>query len=76
MIIDESTWLAHYGILRKSGRYPWGSGGTQSERNQTFLSTVDGLRRQGMSEVEIARGFGLTVTQLRNTKTIANNAEK
>ena len=76
MIIDESDWLAHYGILRKSGRYPWGSGGTQSERNQTFLSTVDGLRRQGMSEVEIARGFGLTVTQLRNTKTIANNAEK
>ena len=21
-------YLAHYGILRKSGRYPWGSGGS------------------------------------------------
>lgn len=76
MIIDEETYLAHYGILRKSGRYPWGSGGTQSERNQTFLSTVDGLRRQGMSDTEIARGFGLTTTQLRAANSIAKSEEK
>jgi DNA-binding CsgD family transcriptional regulator len=76
MEMDEDTWLEHYGILRKSGRYPWGSGGTQEERNRTFLSTIDGLREQGMSDTEIARGFGMTTTQLRAGRSIAKNAEK
>lgn len=76
MIIDEADYLAHYGILRKSGRYPWGSGGTQSERNRSFLSTVEGLRKDGMSEADIARGFGMTTTQLRAVKSIARNEEK
>jgi DNA-binding CsgD family transcriptional regulator len=74
--LTEEEWLAHYGILRKSGRYPWGSGGTQSERNKTFLSTVDGLRKQGLSDTEIARGLGLTTTQLRAAGSIAKNEEK
>lgn len=81
MIIDEETYLAHYGILRKSGRYPWGSGGTQSERNRTFLSTVDDLRKKGLSDTEIARGFStpehpFTTTMLRNVSSIAKNEEK
>lgn len=76
MEFDEEAYLAHYGILRKSGRYPWGSGKTQEERNRTFLSTVDGLRREGLSDTEIARGFGITTTQLRASRSIAKNAEK
>lgn len=76
MIIDESDYLEHYGILRKSGRYPWGSGETQTERNRTFLSTVETLRKQGMSDTEIARGFGITTTKLRDARSIAKNAEK
>ena len=76
MIVSEDEYLAHYGILRKSGRYPWGSGETQSERNRTFLSTVDDLHSKGMSETEIARGFGITTTQLRAVKSIAKTAEK
>lgn len=76
MLIDEETYLAHYGILRKSGRYPWGSGGTQSERNRSFLSMVDDLRKQGMTETQIAESFGLTTTQLRASKSIARNQEK
>lgn len=76
MIVNEQDYLAHYGILRKSGRYPWGSGGTQSERNRSFLSTVEGLQRDGMSPTEVARGFGMTTTQLRALKSIAKNAEK
>lgn len=76
MLIEEQNYLAHYGILRKSGRYPWGSGGTQSERNRTFLSTVEDLRGQGLSETEIARGFGVTTTQLRAAKSIAKNEQK
>lgn len=76
MIIDEETYLAHYGILRKSGRYPWGSGETQSARNRSFLDTVNDLRSDGMSEADIARGFGMTTTQLRAARSIAKNEEK
>ncbi|HMS83584.1 MAG TPA: hypothetical protein PKD12_08040 [Nitrospira sp.] len=71
MVIDEETYLEHYGILRKSGRYPWGSGGNQDARNRTFLDTIEGLRKDGMSDTDIARGFGMTTTQLRAVKSIA-----
>lgn len=76
MIVDEDEYLAHYGILRKSGRYPWGSGGTQDERNRSFLGSVESLRKEGLSEVEIARGFGITTTQLRAAKSIAKTEQK
>lgn len=76
MIIDEETYLAHYGILRRSGRYPWGSGDSQSARNRSFLDQVAGLQKQGLSETEIARGFGITTTQLRAAKSIAKNEER
>jgi predicted transcriptional regulator len=77
VIIPEQDYLAHYGILRKSGRYPWGSGETQSERNRSFLDTVETMRKtHNMSETEIAQGFGMTTTQLRTLKTIAKNEEK
>jgi DNA-binding CsgD family transcriptional regulator len=74
--MDEENYLAHYGILRKSGRYPWGSGDTQGQRNKSFLDYVDGLKKQGLSEVEIAAGQGLTTTELRAAKSIAKNEQK
>jgi len=76
MILEEDEYLEHYGILRKSGRYPWGSGDTQAERSQTFLGMVKDLRDEGLSDTEIARGFGMTTSQLRDTNTMARNAKK
>lgn len=76
MIIDEADHLAHYGILRKSGRYPWGSGETPGERTQTFLGTIKDLRAKGLTDTEIARGFGMTTSELRNTNTLARAAQK
>lgn len=77
MDIDEADYLAHYGILRKSGRYPWGSGGNQATRNNMFLDMVEGLRKnEGMSEAEIAKGFGITTTELRAAKSIAKNEQR
>lgn len=79
MEIKEEDYLAHYGILRKSGRYPWGSGpgsGTQSGRNKKFLDIVADLRSKGMSDVEICRGFDISTTQLRAAKSIAKNEQK
>jgi len=76
LIISEGDYLAHYGILRKSGRYPWGSGGPEYANNRDFLGMVEGLRKQGLSEKEIADGLGITTTQLRAAKSIAKNEEK
>lgn len=76
MIIDESSYLAHYGILRRSGRYPWGSGKDTEQRSRDFLGMVDDLRKQGLKETEIAAGFKMTTTELRAAKSIAKNAVK
>jgi hypothetical protein len=71
VIRTEEEHLAHYGILRRSGRYPWGSGGSESTRNRSFLDTIDMHKKDGMSETEIARGYGITTTQLRAAKSQA-----
>lgn len=73
MIVPEDNYLAHYGILRRSGRYPWGSGGPERGGSKNFLGYVEDLRKQGMSEVDIAKGLGVTTTQLRAAKSIAKN---
>jgi DNA-binding CsgD family transcriptional regulator len=75
VIIAEDQYLAHYGILRKSGRYPWGSGGSQSTRNRSYLDHLDMLRKQGLSDTEIARGLGITRNQLTAARTIALNQQ-
>ncbi|MGW8178053.1 MAG: helix-turn-helix domain-containing protein [bacterium] len=76
MKMESEDYLAHYGILRRSGRYPWGSGGNVEARSRDFLGYVAGLKKQGLSDVEIARGVGMTTSQLRDTRTIARNAKK
>jgi predicted transcriptional regulator len=61
---------------------PWGSGGPErvstnpNKRNKQFLDYVDGLRRDGMSEVDIAKGMGISTTQLRAAKSIAKNEKR
>jgi hypothetical protein len=78
-VVDEEQYadfLMHYGILRESGRYPWGSGETQSQRNRDFLATVDALKKKGLSDTEIARGFDMTTTAYRAAKSIAKNEQK
>jgi hypothetical protein len=75
-IIPEDDYLAHYGILRKSGRYPWGSGGPERASNKGFLGYVAQLQKEGLSEAEIATGLGINTTQLRAAKSIARNEER
>ena len=77
MIIEEHTRdeLIHYGTPRHSGRYPWGTHGWgagdtgQDPRNMSFLDFIDHLARQGLSDVEIAKGFALSTTELRSKRT-------
>lgn len=63
--------LRHYGILRRSGRYPWGSGADEYARSQKFYQIVNGLKSQGIPDTEIAKAVGLSVADLRSTRTIA-----
>lgn len=77
MIIEEETYLEHYGILRRSGRYPWNSGSnSQDTRNRTFLEWIKDLRSKGLSETEIARGIEVSTTTLRAAQSIANNQQR
>lgn len=71
MSITEDAHLEHYGILRRSGRYPWGSGSTQNARNRSFIGTIEEMRRQGLTDDEIRKGFDISSTEWRAAKTIA-----
>lgn len=51
--------LLHYGMPRRSGRYPWGSGEDAYQRTRDFLGRVEELRNQGKSERDIAEALGI-----------------
>ncbi len=68
--------LMHYGMPRRSGRYPWGSGDNPYQHSGDFLSRVNELKKQGLSETEIARTMGLSTTQLRVQKSLANSERR
>lgn len=68
--------IKHYGTPRHSGRYPWGSGGDPYQRNSEFLKQVEILRKQGLSNTEIARGLGMTTTEFRARSSIAKNEKR
>jgi hypothetical protein len=84
MIINEDDYLSHYGILRRSGRYPWGSGSTENARNKAFLDYVDELRSKGLTDKQIVEGLNLnkaekdqiSTTELRAARTIAKNQQQ
>lgn len=76
MFTEEENYFAHYGVLRRSGRYPYGSGGPEKAGNREFLDYTDSLRRKGLSDTDIARGMGITLNQLRAARSIAKNEQK
>ena len=71
--------LMHYGIPRRSGRYPWGSGDDPYQRgDKDFLGRIDELKKQGWSETpeNIQKEFGLTTSQYRTEKALAKNERR
>ena len=71
--------VKHYGVKRRSGRYPWGSGKNPYQHSGDFLSRVEELHRKGLSEKAIVDAINaelpadqqITTTQLRAYKSIA-----
>ena len=68
--------LMHYGVARRSGRYPWGSGDNPYQHSGDFLSRVQSLKKSGMSETDIANTMGLTTTQLRTQMSLAKDERR
>ena len=68
--------LKHYGILRRSGRYPWGSGEQPFQSGGDWLSYVTALRESGMTYNEIADHLGIKVGPLRGRITVYNDERK
>ena len=90
MKVTEEDYLMHYGILRKSGRYPWGSGANPLQRSKTFLDIVEQHKKvDGMTESQIAKAYSpvdkdgniikdeqMTVADLRAMKSRAGTEVK
>lgn len=71
-LAEVDTTLAHYGVKRRSGRYPWGSGDTPFQRSGDFLSRVMELESQGFTQKEIADAVYVdNTTDLRIYRRIA-----
>ena len=47
-IVEEM--LMHYGMPRRSGRYPWGSGDNPYQHSGDFLSRVEEMKRDNFTE--------------------------
>ena len=41
--------LEHYGMPRRSGRYPWGSGENPYQHAVDFIGRVEQMRKDGFS---------------------------
>ena len=79
--------LMHYGIKRRSGRYPWGSGEDPYQSGTDFLGRVEEMRKQGITytdengktwtgDVAIAKTMGLTSTQFRTELSLAKDERR
>lgn len=71
--------LMHYGIARRSGRYPWGSGEDPYQHGSgDFLGRIELLKKSGWEETpeNIMKEFGLTTTEYRNEKAICRNERR
>ena len=76
--LTDDEFLEHYGMPRRSGRYPWGSGEDPYQHEGDFLSRVEKLKAKGWKETpeNIKKEFGLTTSQYRIEKSICNDERK
>lgn len=85
-IVDDI--LMHYGVKRRSGRYPWGSGDTPYQRSGDFLSRVEQLRQEKITytdpvtgkkytgDTAIAKTLGMSSTTFRTQVALAKDERR
>lgn len=74
-LVEEDT-LMHYGVKRRSGRYPWGSGDNPYQHGGDFLARVEELQRLGKTEKQIADELHLSTTDLRMQVRVAKHERR
>lgn len=80
--------LEHYGMPRRSGRYPWGSGEDPYQSSKDFMGRVDEMRKKGFTytdpetgkkytgDTAIAKSLGLSSTDFRTSYAIAKDQRR
>ena len=83
---DEDA-LMHYGVKRRSGRYPWGSGDDPYQHGRDFLGRVEEMRKSGFTytdekgktwtgDTAIAKSLGMSTTDFRTEIGLASNERR
>ena len=83
----RDEFLEHYGMPRRSGRYPWGSGKEPYQHSGDFLSRVEEMKNNNFTftdkdgktytgEVAIAKSMGLSTTQFRTQLSLAKDERR
>ena len=83
-ISSNESVLEHYGTKFHSGRYPWGSGDNPYQHSGDFLSRIEELKKQGLSEKDIVKSindslpkeYQMSPTEFRVAKRTAIHEKK
>ena len=73
---DDGESLEHYGMPRRSGRYPWGSGDNPYQHEGYFEKRYKELKDAGYSDKEMAEALGMSINEMRAAHSIHSNEEK
>lgn len=69
--------LMHYGVKKRSGRYPYGSGDNPYQHSGDFVSRAKSLKEKGFTEKDIAKEMGFeSTTDYRHAYSIAKNEKR
>lgn len=85
--MTDEEYLEHYGMPRRSGRYPWGSGEEPYQSSRDFVGRVDEMRKNNFTYVDkkgniltgdkaIAEKLGYSTTDFRTVYSIAKDQRR
>lgn len=85
--ISQGEYLEHYGMPRRSGRYPWGSGDNPYQHGEDFLSRVEECRKSNFTytdndgkkwtgDTAIAKSLNLSTSEFRTEIALAKNERR
>lgn len=85
--MTDEEYLEHYGMPRRSGRYPWGSGEEPYQSSRDFIGRIDEMRKNNFTYVDkkgniltgdkaIAEKLGYSTTDFRTVYSIAKDQRR
>ena len=85
--MSDEEYLEHYGMPRRSGRYPWGSGNEPYQHSRDFLGRVEEMRKSGFTYTDengktwtgdnaIAKSLGYNSGDFRTVYAIAKDERR